>query len=65
MASLMTLAEAEEWDKCHAMLDQGEGDVHERDPVSFPQTVCRSLSISLARWVGASASPATRILKLH
>jgi len=32
MASLVTLAEAEEWDKCHAMLDQGEGDVHERTP---------------------------------
>jgi len=66
MASLVTLAQAQQWDKCHAMLDQGKGDVHERTPpVSFPPTVCRSLSISLARWVGASASPATRILKLH
>jgi hypothetical protein len=33
MLSLLSLALNKNWDKCHAMLDRGEGDVHEKDKV--------------------------------
>jgi hypothetical protein len=33
MPSLVRLAAKFKWDKCHAMLDRGEGDVNERKRV--------------------------------
>jgi hypothetical protein len=33
MPSIQSLAGDSRWDECHAMLDRGKGDVHERDDV--------------------------------
>jgi hypothetical protein len=33
MSSLARLAGKSKWGKCHAILDRGEGNVNERDPV--------------------------------
>jgi hypothetical protein len=36
--SLLQHASYKEWDVCHAMLDRGEGDVHEKDAVRIRRT---------------------------